>query len=270
MRDFILRHTPEKYLPKSKIKSPRNQVCKINKNDGPIIYLVYVKLTNILPITKKDNDGLSKYDLAGVFQTWKDAHYVADCLNKIFSWYHVYDDKYKLASQYFVRRSSDNYYMVQGYYQMIGNIKRKKFTTDQLMAIVTDVNKLQSVKDEVLSYIKDEGNRYLRSVSSKNTSKIHLIPYVHVMRYKLNDVMPTMELDDYSIQDHKKHLEIIKDELQKYPQRKKMKSVLEDVDLMKHAPPSRVLPKGGIDYRELTNDPEFKKRWAPWDKTINP
>ena len=40
----------------------------------------------------------------------------------------------------------------------------------------------------------------------------------------------------------------------------------ENIDLIKHAPPSRVLPKGGIEYQELINDPEFRKRWAPWDK----
>jgi hypothetical protein len=35
--------------------------------------------------------------------------------------------------------------------------------------------------------------------------------------------------------------------------------------LLKYAPPSKVLPKGGTEYRQLTDDPEFRKRWALWD-----
>lgn len=286
MKSFVIKHLPNKFvfnikdknLPKGKkSKSPRNQVCKVDK-DGPVIYLLYVKLTNYLPISEKENDGLSKYDYAGVFETRQDAVYIADCLNKLFSWSHIYDEKYKFASPYWIKKVN-GYYVVEGYYHMIGDIRRKEFMTEKLVGIVSDKNRLQQNKEYWMSRLfttfttkpplpKPLGQKFIKSASPKNTFKLYIDPQIHVVRYKLNDVMPTMNLDDYSVENHKKNFNIIKSELLKYPQQQKMKQVLEDIDLIKTAPPSKLLPKGGYDYQEMVNDPEFRKRWAPWDKTF--
>ena len=78
----------------------------------------------------------------------------------------------------------------------------------------------------------------------------------------MNDVMPTMNLDDYDLEKHKQHLKTIATELVKYPHSKKMMDTFDDIKAIKYAPPSKILPKGSADYQEMVNDPEFKKRWA--------
>jgi hypothetical protein len=259
MNDYILRKLPNKFLPRGKkSKSPRNQVCKIDKN-GPMVYLVYVKVTNILPISKKDNDGLGKIDYAGVFTSNPDAYQVTDCLNKIFSWYHVYDDKYKFASPYMVERI-DGYKVVSGFYQMIGNIGRRKYETERLLAIVTDKTQLSRIKQEIQqSLLADEFIHELKMKSSpNNVSKLHVIPTVHVQRYKINDIMPTMHLDDYSISQNKEHLKAIVNELYTYPHTKNMKQLISAIEYM---PITKAMKSGGIQYQNFVNDPEFKKRW---------
>jgi hypothetical protein len=259
MKDYILKKLPEKHLPKGKkLKSPRNKICKINK-DGPIVYIVYVKVTNILPISAKDNDGLGKIDYAGVFTNNQDANYVIDCLNKIFSWYHVYDDQYKFASPYTVERI-DGYKVVSGYYTMIGNVGRRKYETERILAIVTDKTQLARVKQEVQAKLTDEFKNKLKMKSSlNNSSKLHVIPTIHVQRYRINDVMPTMNLDDYSISQHKEHLKAIADELYTYPHTKNMKQLIGAIEYM---PPTKAMKSGGIHYQNLVNDPEFQQRWA--------
>jgi len=262
MKDFILLHTPDKYLPKPKVKSPRENVCKINK-DGPIIYILYVNVTNILPISEKENKlGLSKNDYAGVFGTRKDAQYVADCLNKIFKWYHVYDDQYKLESPYWVQ-SVDNYYVVDGYYKMIGNIRRKQFLNERILTIVTDKNDLQRQKElytqNLPSMIYGILARTYPHINSQDIeNKLIVEPTINVMRYKLNDVMATMNLKDYNIKEHKQNLKKITNELYKYPHNKTMKQLIGELEYM---PPTKPLKSGGVHYQNLVNDSEFKKRW---------
>ena len=100
----VMRRVPKKLLPKGKkSKSPRNVICKVgNPPDNNMVYIVYVKLTNILPIKCSGRYGLPKEDFAGLFTHERDAKHVADCLNKIFSLYHIYDDKYRLTHEYYV------------------------------------------------------------------------------------------------------------------------------------------------------------------------
>lgn len=262
MKDFILLRTPDKYLPKPKVKSPRENVCKIDK-DGPIIYILYVNVTNILPIREKEHQlGLSKYDYAGIFQRHDDANYVAKCLNKIFKWYHIYDDQYKLSSPYWVKEI-DNYYVVYGYYKMIGNIRRKQFLNEQILTIVTDKNDLQKQKElcaqKLPSMVYGLLTRAYPHINPQDIEhKLYVEPTINVMRYKLNDVMATMNLKDYNIKEHKQNLKKITNELYKYPHNKAMKQLIGELEYM---PPIKPLKSGGIHYQNLVNDPEFKKRW---------
>ena len=268
MKDLILARTPYKYLPKGKkSKSPRNQVCRVNK-DGPIVYLLYLKFTNHLPLSKNETNaanGITKFDLAGVFQTKKDAEYVCDCLNKIFKWCHVYDKQYRMDSPYWVDEMN-NYYIVRGYYKMFGDVGRKKFMTERLLHIVTDKSQLEDYKKMSLNHLLGNnlnhllGNKYwyLRKIFPTNVNKFHVESTIHVIRYKLNDVMPTMNLDDYSIQRHKQHMNIIINELYKYPHNKAIKTLISE---LKYLPPTKPLKTGGVEYQKMVNDPEFKKRW---------
>lgn len=261
MKDFILSRTPDKYLPKSKVTSQREKVCKIDK-DGPIVYILYVNITNIFPISANENKlGFSKYDYAGIFQKWTDADYVADCLNKIFKWYHVYNDQYKLSSPYGVTKIN-NYYVVDGFYTMIGAVRRKQFLNEQILTVVTDKNDLQRQKElwaqKLPTMIRGMLTRTYPH-SEDMYHKLYAEPTIHVMQYRLNDVMATMNLKDYNILQHKKHLKKITNELYKYPHNKAMKQLIGELEYM---PPTPALKTGGVKYQDLTNDPEFKKRWT--------
>ena len=105
VRNTVLRHTPDKLLPKAKKKkSPRNVVCKVDHPpNGDIVHLVYVKLTNTAEIRQSENR-LRKLDYAGVFTTRADAQHVADCLNRLFTLYRIHDKRYRLipGGQYMV------------------------------------------------------------------------------------------------------------------------------------------------------------------------
>ena len=78
------------------------------------------------------------------------------------------------------------------------------------------------------------------------------------MRYKLNDVMPTMNLEDYNMETHKENIKTVIKELYKYPHNKQTKSVISELEYM---PPSKALKSGGIHYQNLVSDPEFQERW---------
>lgn len=250
MKDFILKRLPKKYLPKSKkSKSPRAQVCKVNK-EGKMVYLLYTKSTNTEDISEKENKGyrtLLKHDYAGVFETYNDAEAVADCLEKIFKHHHIYNDQYVLDS-YYVHKLND-YHYVMGLYKMIGAVKRGKYVDENLLAIVTNKDDLPRVKQSLLDRLIDH---------SHWSTKIQRDPQIHVMRYKLNDVMPTMNLEDYHVEAHKENLKTIVKELYKYPHNQHTKSVISELEYM---PPSKALKTGGVHYQNLVNDPEFQERW---------
>lgn len=46
------------------------------------------------------------------------------------------------------------------------------------------------------------------------------------------------------------------------------RNVNKNINSMLLAPPSKVLPKGGIGYREMINDPGFKERWKTYDSSF--
>lgn len=250
MKDFILKRLPKKYLPKGKSKSPRSQVCKLNK-EGKMVYLLYTKYTNIEDITEKENRGyrtLIKHDYAGVFETYDDAQAVVDCLEKIFKHHHIYNDQYVLDSYTPVHTGRNTgYYTVMGIYKMIGAVKRGTYVDENLLAIVTNKDDLPRVKQSLLDSLIDQ-----------SSTKIQRDPQIHVMRYKLNDVMPTMNLEDYNMETHKENLKTVIKELYKYPHNKHTKSMIGELEYM---PPSKALKSGGIHYQDLVNDPEFQERW---------
>ena len=236
-------------LSKSRTR-PSKKLCQIHHQNKNFVYLVYTTVQEIIE---------EKKDFAGLFTSREDAEKIAKCLNKIFK--NINDPMYKLDSEYnvqlYVNGHNDGYfpvhfdnvpgkrlYSVQGYYYT------KKHYSGIIEVIQSIVNTLEEARKQKKEIEEDIGT------GTK----------VHIKKYYLNDVMPTMNLDDYDIEKHKENMKIITDELQKYPQRKKMKDVLENIELLKYAPPSRVLPKGGLEYQEMVNDPEFRKRWSKYDK----
>lgn len=259
--------------------SPSRKICQIHRDNRELVYLVYKTLSckqlNCKNTVPKENRTIwdshdyyfaprrfLKEDYAGIFTTKKDAEQVAQCLNNIFL--NVKDPNYKLYEYrvYGINLDENNdkkLYMIIGTWEQIRKLPLEELKYDVLVGITSTYKNACDVKKQ------DE--RQFGTFGAFD-------PYFNykrgIKRYYLNDVMPTMNLDDYDVEKHKERMKIITDELVKYPQKKKMKDVLENIELLKHAPPSRVLPKGGLEYQKMVNDPEFRKRWAKYDKKIQP
>lgn len=251
----------QKKLSPKKSKSPRHVICKVkNPPNNDMIYIIYVKLTNHLPITRSENDGLSKYDFAGVFTTEKDAKYVVKCLNKIFSWFQNYNNDYKLKRKYRTyhwRSRNAGLFSVDGFYRMMGDVAPEEF----IQEIVIDIAKDKQILNRIVTYNATHVRNYVHTITDNPLvrAKIHQDPQLHVKRYRTNDVMPTMNLDDYDLEKHHERLKIISEELQKYPHKKTMDRVIDDLE---YSFPTHALKTGGIQYQNLTSDPDFRRRWA--------
>lgn len=205
--------------------------------------LVYIIYTN-RPLYYRPN--MPKVDCAGIFTNKQDAKKIANCINNIFR--HIKDPIYKLETEYQTDEiQCDNklVYAVIGKYSIKNKLYLNRVKREEIGGVTKSLKKANQLLKELENY---NNHKYL------------------VKEYYLNDVMPTVDFEDYDLEKHQDNMKIITDELQKYPQRKKMRDVLENIELLKHAPPSRVLPKGGIEYREMVNDPEFRQRWSKYDK----
>ena len=148
---------------------------------------------------------------------------------------------------------------------MVGNVAPEEFVQEIIIGIAKDRQGLDRIlhnPNPVRNYVHTITNNPLVR------AKIKPDPQIHVKRYRTNDVIPTMNLDDYDLEKHKQNLKIITTELQKHAHTKKMKDALDDIEAIQYAPPSKVLPKGSVEYREIMADPSFKKRWTPYDKSI--
>lgn len=228
-----------------KSKSPSRKTCQVNKQSKEYIYIVYI--TSVYEDTE-ESEYVYLSDYAGFFKSKDDAVQVAKCLNNIYS--NIHDPIYKLYKPYDVLRNTI-YYSVSATYTNRKITKPKQWVTDELMEITPSLSQARNIYNELHTEYADD----------KSTT-------VHMTRYYLNDIMPTMHLRDYDAGKHKEHMEIIMNELPKHIHGKKMADALYNIDLLKWAPPSKVLPKGGLGYRKLVNDPEFKKRWSKYDKSI--
>ena len=252
-------------------RSPRHVICKVNSEVNDLIYIVYIKFTNTMPLKFGDpKRGLVKEDCAGVFSTRQYAQDVADCLNKIFSLNRYYDNRYQLVRPYSVIVGSAHriYYLVVATYIIRGYIRPNEYTREIVVNVAENKTTLNRMKENYRNF----GPMNFRNFSFPSIdeypadvrSKIRLdppLPQVNVKRYRLNDVMPTMNLDDYDLTNHKRQLKTITTELAKHLHSKKIKDALEDIRAIQNAPPSRVLPNGSLEYRELISDPAFIKRW---------
>lgn len=229
----------KKKIQNSNKKSPplSRKICQLGKQNNKVVYIVYSLTTHHHYI-----EGFKEIDdYAGFFTSRDDAEKVAECLNNIFL--NVKDpvDKYRIIDKYRVStiHTEDTHktlYRVRALYKLITFIPPEK--QEYIMGITESFQEARK-----LQYNSGYHNK--------------------IKRYYLNDVMPTMNISDYDIDLHKENMKIITHELQKYPQKQKIKQALEE---LKYAPPSNLLPKGGIKYQEMINDPDFKKRWSKYDK----
>ncbi len=142
---------------------------------------------------------------------------------------------------------------------MVGNVAQEEFVREIILGVAKDRQGINAIKNRNTPL---PNYRHHITTTRSVREKLHQDPQIHVKRYRMNDVMPTMRLDDYDLKKHREQLKIISDELQKYPHKKTMDRVINDLE---YSFPTRALKTGGKQYQDLVNDPEFRKRWAPFD-----
>jgi hypothetical protein len=156
-------------------------------------------------------------------------------------------------------QQAEEFYGVIGKYILRGDIGPNVYTREVVIDITYDIDTLNQIREHFYNH---QSGTYLANVSPSVRAQLHQDPQLHVKRYRMNDIMPTMNLDDYDLKKHKQQLKTITTELAKHFHSKKIKDALEDIRAIQNAPPSRVLPNGSLEYRELISDPAFIKRWG--------
>ncbi len=246
VRNTILQHTPNKLLPKAKkLKSPRNVVCKVDHPlNQDVVHLAYVKLTNTAAIRQSENH-VVKIDYAGVFTAETDAQHVADCLNRLFTLYRIHDQRYRVipGGQYMVapfhfQGNVETVYIVLGQYKMIGNIEPNQFVSEYLVGIARNRDELNALKA-----INLESNQWFDAFDFRhamnNHTALHFDGGIYAVKYKMNDVMPTMNLDHYDVTKHKQMFKTVAEGIKKMPHTKRQKSLVEDLKALPHSQDTR-------------------------------
>lgn len=201
----------------------RSKLCKLQNKPGEIIYILYERR-----ISPKN----AIQDCAGVFDTKQDAKQVAKCLNDIFS---KLDDKqwklgpssYNVSKVYVTKYKNDRYiydsdsdsgsesddpeielkYEVSAVF--IGITKHQSVKSERVTFISRSFQVLEQIRQErIASYIK-----YEEKEDERNGIKYDW----KIIKYRTNDILPTMYFDDYHIKTHKKKFKHVLNELKDMP-----------------------------------------------------
>ena len=273
---FGIKFIKKSKSPKSSLN--RHVLCKVDDKNSNDVYILYLKMINYDNVSKKAS--VIKNDYAGIFSSKSDAEKVAKCLNNIIS--KMSDSVYKPKTLYKVYKIPIGYdellslhdskyqhlyeilerdvyvYVVMNTFTNVQSVKAHKWSSDLLFGVAStndDVNGLKAKFNRIIPFLKQflPPSGYNALESDYN---------IYIKRYKMNDVMPTMNLEDYDVYKHKENMKIITNELHKHFHSKQMKDLINELE---YAPPTKPLKTGGRHYQEYTNDPEFNKRW---NKTI--
>lgn len=255
------------------------KVCELHSPPNhDIVYLVYKKYTNVASITRHEpKHAQTKTDIAGVFTNRIDAETVSKCLTTLLKPLSKVDKNYELKGSYIVQpmpirtsRGAGNQivYIVEADYVIKDGVtlKKNQFKNERVLEIFKP-----TVGGEASTQMKNIRTRWTHTMNHifyrpgqhdlLESNKIKRDRQVHVMRYRMNDVMPTIDLEDYNLEKHKETMEKVGLQIQQAPYRKFYNDIVPDI---KFAPPSHALKRGGVEYRKYIQDPEFQKRWQKW------
>lgn len=171
----------------------RSKLCKLqNKSKGNDVYLLYTD--RIGKKMKTPSNRRIRKDFAGVFDNKNDAQQVADCLTNIFSKLH--DDEWELKYPYHVYEyrvdNTTPKYSVLGTYQSRNDLKTYRVQHVQYI-VSTLQNAKKIVQDNAIFKYK-------------------------IAKYRMNDILPTMWLEDYDKTLHTRKFKHVMNELKDFPQ----------------------------------------------------
>jgi hypothetical protein len=194
----------------------RDTICKVNADRTNQVLLLYVKFTNIQPLQDTDDEDddvtINMTDTVGYFTTQAIARNVAECINRLIPVHHVFDGKYKLVLPYvsFRPAHSKRLWCVVGMYKPVGYFAPHKFTNEIVLSVAETKEKLNY---ETLDHLPN------------NNNNLHVDgPYIK--RYVVNDIMPTMSMDDYDLSKHRSRLKTVLSHLMDVPWSKKSRQEL--------------------------------------------
>jgi hypothetical protein len=198
------------------LKDPRNIVCKVDSSDK-IIYIIYVKYICVY------GDIGSIYDVAGMFNDKKDAVHVKDCLNNLFP--HLIDEHWTLAEKYKIVEQN---YFAGKFYQVMSSYTKKPGAKLGKQVMIEVILNCTDTMGEAESMIKSKD--FTKNINDQNFDVFlrergytrH--PQIFIKKYRVNDVMPTMHLDDYNIVKHQENMKNIVKKLQTYPTTKRLEN----------------------------------------------
>jgi hypothetical protein len=220
----------------------RSKLCKLQNKPGEDIYILYKAIT--VP-TNKTNLADSMRDCAGIFDTKQDAEQVATCLNNIFSklndknwkWY-----QYRVNKIFLNEHSRDTYAYGSDYDYGSSNeemsssdpeseseFTRRSFKYEVTAMFYTKPNhELKTVKSEwvidisksfkTLERERQEKEAYYIKNYQKHNEMRGVKHEWKIIKYRTNDILPTMYFDDYHIKNHKKNFKRVINELKDFPQ----------------------------------------------------
>ncbi len=180
----------------------RNEVCKVKSDQNDIIFLLYVTTTNRNPIQGSEEH--SVLDTAGYFTSETDALNVAECLNRLIPLHHVYGI-YKRVTPYVVSLENNYrhiWYDVSAWYDTVGHLEPREYASDIIFSIAKTKQQLN----------------YTGARKWMNHNDVTFIvkgPYIK--RYRVNDIMPTMSMNDYDLINHKERFNEVVENLKLLP-----------------------------------------------------
>jgi hypothetical protein len=215
----------------------RDVVCKVQGADrNNIVLILYLKFSNNHPIEGPTNTII---DTAGFFTRQIDAQNVADCLNRLIPLNQI-NGKYRRVGDYVADRAY-RLYTVRAWYESVGNFEPHEHTDDLIISVAK--TKKQLNYREVKFFME-------------NTHANFHIKGPFIKRYVVNDVMPTMHLDDYDLSKHKERLKTVLSSLTSVPWSKQSRQELRKA--------SRAIPQhiSYVDSSDSENESNYKKTSA--------
>ena len=206
------------------------------------VLLLYIKYYNKHPIEEGHaNNVLAISDTAGYFKHRVDAQNVADCLNTLIPLNQV-NGKYRRTTIYYVQ-VHDRLYAVRAWYEAVGNFAPHEHVSEIIVSVATTKQKLNYKKAN--SFFQDDGD-----------NPDILVEGPFIKRYVVNDVMPTMHLDDYDLTKHKERLKTVLSGLMDVPWTKQNRQ-----DLRRAA---RAMPQhiSYVDSSDSEDESNYKKTSA--------
>ncbi len=272
---------PPPHLPKPYSPKPKGMQCKVDTLPKKTIYVVYT--TETVPDHMMYESNTFTEDVVGIFTEKSDAVKVTKCINNLYKdeseLYNWFRNKYRLIGYKFgevlpdgIDNASDgggnnNVYIVYNEYE-----------TGHLRDLYKFYSTFRSYKDKILPYYVErligvadtlEKAKHIKAeyISEFEQGQFNINPKarIEIQKFCTNELKPFKFFKDYNRYIHEKGAKTYLQDVKQYAQKQKMKGALEDIKFLKDAPPSKMLPKGGIGYREMISDPDFVKRWAPWD-----